>query len=617
MKAMRPTRLAFLAAPLLAVTIALAIWVVATGSGTFEPEVDVELSDDEHDANADITTTFNIPGTDYQYAKFFAFTPVEFFPDEDVPIGAKVGHIKATATLGLMNGACSASLSPEFDLYWATTDTSSTVTFSEQFLDCPPPVGTGTLCRGVTLYPDFLIRMFPDLTPVERLFGATSISGQKVSINIVTFEAGALGGFPPSLGRSSVTVLNDIGDPGRAPAQMEAITDFCTPLETEIVTFGLSQDNPFTGDDEADHEVRRNPNCGGTYTFRWHAESMLDAEGDGYENYLDTCPFDDNVDCSPKEPGCDPDGDGIDSACEASMRASCDPPWDPTQPCWCGASPDTSDCDGDFFRNRGDNCPLVANDQADADTDNIGDVCDIRGNGPTTPDGEPIVVDPSVDVDISGPACGEATPTPTPTPTATPSVTGTVPATVTGTVTTTATTPPVEDICPPVIPGTYNGLVRLNGVPAPSGYEVIAKVGGAEWGSAVISGGRYAMDIPGHLVAAPPCFEAGALTFEINGATCTMTPATDAWASGLHDVDLSCAAAATATATATPAATTPAATPTKTATPTATPAKPPPTGGGGLGGDQGLPLWAMIVAGWASLMALAGVGTLVTRIVKR
>jgi hypothetical protein len=96
-----------------------------------------------------------------------------------------------------------------------------------------------------------------------------------------------------------------------------------------------------------------------------------------------------------------------------------------------------------------------------------------------------------------------------------------------------------------------------------------------------------------------------------------MTPATDAWASGLHDVDLSCAAAATATATATPAATTPAATPTKTATPTATPAKPPPTGGGGLGGDQGLPLWAMIVAGWASLMALAGVGTLATRIVKR
>jgi hypothetical protein len=30
-----------------------------------------------------------------------------------------------------------------------------------------------------------------------------------------------------------------------------------------------------------------------------------------------------------------------------------------------------------------------------------------------------------------------------------------------------------------------------------------------------------------------------------------------------------------------------------------------------------LPLWAMIVAGWASLMALAGVGTLATRIVKR
>jgi hypothetical protein len=291
-----------------------------------------------------------------------------------------------------------------------------------------------------------------------------------------------------------------------------------------------------------------------------------------------------------------------------------------------------NDCDNDGFYNRGDNCPLVANgpledNQADSDVDDIGDACDLAGaggigKGPNTPDGQPIVLTPNdlqVAMDISGPALGEGTPTPTPTPTATPSVTGTVPATVTGTVTVTATAtaPGVEDICSPVIPGTYNGLVRLNGVPAPGGYEVIAKVGGAEWGSAVVSGGRYAMDIPGHLVAAPPCFEAGALAFEINGATCTTTPPTDTWAAGLHDVDLSCAAVPTATATATPAATTPAPSPTKTATPTATPAKPPPTGGGGLSGDQGLPLWAIVVAGWASLMALAGLGTLATRVVKR
>ena len=43
--------------------------------GTFDPEVDAQLSDDEHLVNADITTSFDIPGTDYNYKVLVSFTP--------------------------------------------------------------------------------------------------------------------------------------------------------------------------------------------------------------------------------------------------------------------------------------------------------------------------------------------------------------------------------------------------------------------------------------------------------------------------------------------------------------------------------------------------------------
>jgi hypothetical protein len=222
-------------------------------------------------------------------------------------------------------------------------------------------------------------------------------------------------------------------------------------------------------------------------------------------------------------------------------------------------------------------------------------------------------------VEVEGPACGEETATPTPTPTegsatATPTPSGTETATVT------ATPPPgPEGICGISFPGTYNGFARLNGVPA-NGYVVTAEVGGEDWGSAVVQNGRYALDVPDHPPATPPCFppEAGtALVFKINGATCTTTPEATTWQAGLHDVDLACAPAATATPSTPPPSTQPPAVTTGTPKATATPAKPPSTGGGGLGGDGDLPVWALVLAGWAGLTALAGLGTLATRIAKR
>jgi hypothetical protein len=47
------------------------------------------------------------------------------------------------------------------------------------------------------------------------------------------------------------------------------------------------------------------------------------------------------------------------------------------------------------------------------------------------------------------------------------------------------------------------------------------------------------------------------------------------------------------------------------------PAKPPVTGGGGFGGDGGLPLWAMVLGGWGVLLTVAGLATLARRGTKR
>jgi hypothetical protein len=381
MKALRPIRVAFLTPLVLAITVAFAIWAVTTVLASFDPEVDVSLSDYSSDVNADITTIFNIPATDYMYERYFAFTPIEFFPrdSEPPPIGAQVGTSDASVALGLLNGPCNATLPVTVNLLWASTDTGDTITFGQQFDDVNPANG---IPDGAEHYPDFLTRIIPGVEPVERHFGKISVSGTNVSINIVYLPAGSLG-FAADWGRVSVLVLNKIGDPGGGAPTPSPITDWCTPYFSQVVTFGLATDGA---------EVRRNPQYGGTYTFRWYIESMRDADGDGYENPLDTCPFHPNVDPSPKTPAGDPDGDGIDGACDPS----------PATICWPGAPGISNDCDDDGYYNRGDNCPIVANaNQADADMDDIGDACDPN---PSTPDGVPVVVNLQRTVSISGPA---------------------------------------------------------------------------------------------------------------------------------------------------------------------------------------------------------------------
>ena len=142
---------------------------------------------------------------------------------------------------------------------------------------------------------------------------------------------------------------------------------------------------PKAGDgseENIEYVLYRNPDEEGTYTFTTIAVGQPDADGDGLENGLDTCPFDANAG-DPRELGDgDADSDGLDSACDPDDNEI------------------NSDQDLDGYVNRQDNCPLEANgdegtnqkeSDVDADSDRqidgIGDECD---TDPTVFNGEPL-----------------------------------------------------------------------------------------------------------------------------------------------------------------------------------------------------------------------------------
>ncbi len=162
---------------------------------------------------------------------------------------------------------------------------------------------------------------------------------------------------------------------------------------------------------EADIEyiLYANPSEEGTYTIVTIAVGLPDADGDGIENTLDTCPFDVNLGDPRIKGDGDLDGDGLDAAC------------DPDD------SNINSDEDLDGYVNRQDNCPLIPNgedtsnqadddvdDDGDRQNDGIGDDCDPN---PLVFDGEPLAErlrTLTVDLEIGPP--GEGTPTDDETP---------------------------------------------------------------------------------------------------------------------------------------------------------------------------------------------------------
>jgi hypothetical protein len=395
------------------VAVMAAVIVVRVADAiTFEPSLTASVSDPAAGATADVTTEFGIGAGSAQYLATATFTPPEFTlsAGADLPIGALVGALNANATLGLINGPCNSALPVTFDMMNATTDTSATVTFDEQFQDAD----ANTLPDGVDKFPDFITRILPGATPLFRQFGQASVAGSAVSLNFVVLAPGAtipgLGALDPAWGYASLSLLNNNGDPGAISAP-GPITEFCTPLSTEVTTFGTTKDNPATSADEAGETIQTNPASGGDYTFRARSLSLYDTDDDGIDNSIDTCPYVANTGDPTVAGGGDQDNDGIDDACDPT----------PTET--------KVDEDDDAYTNRGDNCPLVANgadpdNQLDGDADGIGDACD---QNPTTADGTPVDVTNEAVVTITGGAAPAPTETPEATETA-PAATGTAPA---------------------------------------------------------------------------------------------------------------------------------------------------------------------------------------------
>ena len=394
-----------------------------------------------------------------------------------------------------------------------------------------------------------------------------------------------------------------------------SVTDFCTLTFSKILT-ALGANDPTPGNNTA------------SFTVDVVRDADDDTVPDNYGGVVDNCPAVANLDQA------DQDLDGIGDACDP-------------------------DIDGDTVANDVDNCPLVVNPlQEDLDADGLGDACDpdIDGDGVSNTDEEFYGSDPldaastpehagwdqatsddscsdGVDDDLDdsfdsselnpdtpetdGPdpdSIADCEPeeigvTPTPTATPAPTETATVTPTATATATATGTPTPVGEVCSPVIPGTYNGLVRLNGVPAADGFALTATIGGTAWGDAIVSGGRYAIDIPEKLPVSAPCFEAGTITFKLDGGVCEPTAQ---WGSGLHELDLNCAPAPPSPTPGTPPpgtpVRTPSVTPVTTGTPAATPVAPPRTGGGGLSPLSDLPWVPALAAGAVLTWVLAAAG---------
>jgi len=475
---------------------------------TFNPTYEITFADTQAGANSDWTSDFNLPAGDLQFGAVVFFIPPEWgiTPGDEIPIGAVVAELTATATLGLINGACSNALPVSFTMLNASIDPSDTVIYldtdpdptrlvedvsaqdselvvedatgldASDFIDLGAEkiqvisasgnrlevergvegtvavehsLGSAVFAEGLDKedyfedrdrsglqdgfekYPDFITRLLDDtpgdevgnpLQPIVRTAGITVIAGVNVLLQFLIFEPGTfLDEQIPndeSLGYPSVTLLQNAGDPAEDPIP-SAITDFCTPLTTSITSFGVSKDNgctdttaerldpicevrsallveESTDPDESGVPLFTSPEEG-TYTFTIIAAGQRDADGDGYENSLDVCPFVANLGDPRIQGDADEDNDGLDAACDPNDNEV------------------NSDEDLDGFLNRQDNCPLVANgedttNQRDTDDDAIGDDCDPNPNNADT-EGELIFARVPVEITI-GPGGPPAQETP-------------------------------------------------------------------------------------------------------------------------------------------------------------------------------------------------------------
>ena len=425
-----------------------------TAHASFNPTYELTIVDTQAGAHSDVTTEFNLPKGDVQFGGAVFFIPPEWgiTPGDEIPIGAVVGELIATATLGLINSACFNELPVGFTMLNASIDPSDTVIYLDTEEDDPEAEGYSLpdyfedrdgsgLQDGIEKYPDFITRVLDDipgdevgnpLTPIRRSAGISVVAGTEVLLQFLVFEPGTFINEnisnDPDLGYPSVTLLQNAGDPATDPIP-GPITDFCTALTSNNTSYGVSKDNtcidapgtvldpicevnsaerPEEGQaasnpDESGVPLSTNP-PEGTYPFTIIAAGQRDADGDGIENTLDTCAFIANAG-DPRIGGDgDVDEDGLDTACDPDDNNI------------------NSDEDLDGYLNRQDNCPLVPNgedgtNQRDSDDDAVGDDCDPDPDDRDA-QGELILAEVSTDVTIGpGGSPTQETPTADQTPT--------------------------------------------------------------------------------------------------------------------------------------------------------------------------------------------------------
>lgn len=337
--------------------------------------LDVSLSDSHAGVSADVTISSTEPPKARLAEPLVVYLPPDWGVSSGmaIDVGAGSGMATSDMTFGLANSPCNVELPVTFDLMNASVDTSNTVSMDDKNNNNTPDYADDSnnngIFDGIDRYPQFLNDLFSHVHPRLREAGITPIAGIPILMQVLIFAPGTPL-FPwldhdPSLGYPVVVLWNNMDDHA-ATAAPAIINDMCTPQFTELNLRGRTNDGS--------QIILTNPDQMGDYKFPGFFRPLPDADGDGYENQLDTCPLIANIGDPRITNDGDLDGDGLDAACDPN-----DNPQNGTM----------SDQDNDGYQNRDDNCPLVEKgyfkgNQADSDGDGIGDACDPH---PLTVDG--------------------------------------------------------------------------------------------------------------------------------------------------------------------------------------------------------------------------------------
>jgi len=154
------------------------------------------------------------------------------------------------------------------------------------------------------------------------------------------------------------------------------INDGCPQVGGNSEGPGAECNNRYDDDGDGDpiesgYANQSNPDPGagvlntGTMIARNYSRSERDADGDGWENDLDPCPYTLDPGWDPRAEcllgvGCtgDNDGDGLPNSCDPDVDGD---PDDPDEIDCDFPHSTQKDCDGDGYENRQDICPLVPN----------------------------------------------------------------------------------------------------------------------------------------------------------------------------------------------------------------------------------------------------------------